>query len=114
MFGGRENLRGLDFLLGTAVFLEHSICSLLKAKVKMSVSREETLIIVGFPLLLGSGLVSGFEFCLETFFSLAEVVVSPHLEVLVVSMGWIQGIDTFRLLVFTVPVFLSCPPALSP
>ena len=87
MFGGSENLRGSDCLLVTAVFLERSICSLMKAKVKMSVSREETLIMAVLAMFLLSGLVSEFVFCLKTFFSFPEVVVSPQLNVLMVSIG---------------------------
>ena len=99
MFGGSENLRGLNFLLGTEVVLECSIRSL--GKVVMSMSREETLTMTVLALLL-----SGFEFCLKTFFTVPEVAVSPHLGVLMISRGWIQGIDTFRLF-FAAPVFLA-------
>ena len=98
-FGGSENL----FLMGTDVVLERSIWS--RGKVKISMSREETLIVTVLALFLLSGLVSEFEFCLKTFSSLPEFAVSPHLDVLMISRGWI---DTFRLLFLSVlPVLLA-------
>ena len=75
-------------------------------------SREETLIMTVLALFL---LSVCFVFCWAVFSSFpALVVVSPSLEVLMVSRGRIQGIDTFRLLLFVVRPFLSGFRGLSP
>ena len=55
-----------------------------------------------------------FVFCWAVFSSFPELVVSPSLEVLMVSRGRIQGIDTLRLLLFVVLPFLSGFRGLSP
>ena len=74
-------------------------------------SREETLIMTVLALFL---LSVCFVFCWAVFSSFPALVVSPSLEVLMVSRGRIQGIDTFRLLLFVVLPFLSGFRGLSP